>query len=85
MSGFHFNYLAQEYIFIIMRILFKIGLFAFFVTGCRNSEEQLIKQADKIHSSILTVDTHCDTPMDFSEPDFDLGVNMMKDVLTFRG
>jgi membrane dipeptidase len=30
--------------------------------------------ADKIHTSILTVDTHCDTPMNFSEGDFDLGI-----------
>jgi membrane dipeptidase len=44
------------------------------LTGCRSSEEQLIAKADKIHASILTVDTHCDTPMDFSDPDFDLGV-----------
>lgn len=44
------------------------------LSGCRNSEERIISQADKIHSSILTVDTHCDTPMEFSDPSFDLGV-----------
>ena len=44
------------------------------VAGCGNKEEQLIKKANKIHASILTVDTHCDTPMDFSRSDFDLGV-----------
>jgi membrane dipeptidase len=44
------------------------------MTGCRSSEEKLIRMADKIHSSILTVDTHCDTPMEFSTPGFDLGV-----------
>lgn len=43
------------------------------MAGCSNTEEQLIKKADKIHASILTVDTHCDTPMSFSDPDFDLG------------
>jgi len=58
-----------------MKIFINILLVAFFLTGCRNSEEQLIKQADKIHASILTVDTHCDTPMEFSDPAFDLGVN----------
>jgi len=42
--------------------------------SCRSNEEQLILKADKIHASILTVDTHCDTPMDFSDPYFDLGV-----------
>lgn len=44
------------------------------VAGCGNKEERLIKRANNIHASILTVDTHCDTPMDFSRPDFDLGV-----------
>ena len=58
-----------------MKIFINILLVAFFLTGCGNSEERLIKQADKIHASILTVDTHCDTPMEFSDPAFDLGVN----------
>jgi membrane dipeptidase len=44
------------------------------LVSCRSSEEKLVSQADKIHSSILTVDTHCDTPMEFSDPTFDLGV-----------
>jgi membrane dipeptidase len=44
------------------------------LTGCNNTEEQLIKCAGKIHASILTVDTHCDTPMGFSDSTFDLGV-----------
>ena len=57
-----------------MRIFINILLVAFFLTGCGNKEEQLIKRADKIHASILTVDTHCDTPMEFSDPAFDLGV-----------
>ena len=55
--------------------LFINFLFAgFILAGCRNTEEQLVKKADKIHASILTVDTHCDTPMEFSDPTFDLGV-----------
>jgi membrane dipeptidase len=51
------------------------GLFTLLlVAGCGNKEEQLIKRANKIHASILTVDTHCDTPMDFVRSDFDLGI-----------
>ena len=42
--------------------------------GCGNTEQQLVRKADKIHASILTVDTHCDTPMEFTDPGFDLGV-----------
>ena len=42
--------------------------------GCGNSEEKIFSQAEKIQSSVLTVDTHCDTPMEFTDPTFDLGV-----------
>jgi membrane dipeptidase len=57
-----------------MKIFLNILLIIFLLTGCSNSEERLIKRADKIQMSILTVDTHCDTPMEFSEGSFDLGV-----------
>jgi membrane dipeptidase len=57
-----------------MKIFINILLVTFFLAGCRNSEEKLIKRADKIHASILTVDTHCDTPMEFSDTTFDMGV-----------
>jgi membrane dipeptidase len=56
-----------------MKIFMNIILAAFFLTGCGNSEEKLIKRANKIHASILTIDTHCNTPMEFSDPAFDLG------------
>lgn len=53
-------------------------VFAIFVilaaTACGTKEEQLVRKADKIHASYLTVDTHCDTPLDFYRQDFDLGV-----------
>ncbi|HEX2967892.1 MAG TPA: dipeptidase [Bacteroidales bacterium] len=55
------------------KILF-LPVVLFFLSSCSSPEEQLIKKADRIHSSILTVDTHCDTPMSFEESDFDLGV-----------
>jgi membrane dipeptidase len=54
-------------------IIFASVLFVL-TAGCRNKEEQLIDKANKIHASVLTVDTHCDTPMDFFRSDFDLGV-----------
>jgi membrane dipeptidase len=57
-----------------MKIVINISLTILLCVGCRTTEEQLIKQADKIHASILTVDTHCDTPMEFSDTTFDLGV-----------
>lgn len=57
-----------------MKICIIILNFLFLLSGCSNTEERLIKQAEKIHSSILTVDTHCDTPMEFESGNFDLGV-----------
>jgi len=57
-----------------MKLLINLLLVSLFLEGCGNSEEQLVKRADKIHASILTVDTHCDTPMEFSDPGFDLGL-----------
>jgi membrane dipeptidase len=70
---FHFNYLASEKIK-RMKVLCNIFIGLILLAGCSSSDEQLIKKADRIHASILTVDTHCDTPMDFSDPNFDLGV-----------
>jgi membrane dipeptidase len=57
-----------------MKVLISIALAVALLAGCKSSEEQLIKNADKIHASILTVDTHCDTPMEFTDGTFDLGV-----------
>ncbi|HKK43816.1 MAG TPA: dipeptidase [Bacteroidales bacterium] len=56
-----------------MRVFLSISLLALFLFGCHSEEEKLVRKADKIHESILTVDTHCDTPMEFSDPKFDLG------------
>jgi membrane dipeptidase len=51
--------------------------------GCTNSEDQLIRRANKIHNDILTVDTHCDTPMNLVESDFDLGEKHDKGCVDF--
>jgi membrane dipeptidase len=56
-----------------MKIFLSISLVIILFTGCGNSEERLRKRADKIHESILTVDTHCDTPMEFTDSTFNLG------------
>jgi len=57
-----------------MKIFISILFVGLVLTGCSNTEEQLIRRADKIHASILTIDTHCDTPMEFSDSTFDLGL-----------
>lgn len=57
-----------------MKSLF-CGIFILLLSvGCGNTEDHLLKTADRIHASVLTVDTHCDTPMGFTVPGFDLGV-----------
>lgn len=53
------------------------GLFIivlFFGTSCADEETRITKKVDRLHKSILTVDTHCDTPMRLMRSDFDLGV-----------
>lgn len=57
-----------------MKLFINLFLAALILSGCGSTEEKIIRQADKIHSTILTVDTHCDTPMEFTDPSFDLGV-----------
>ena len=56
-----------------MKLLSVLLSFLLFYS-CTSHENQLIKSADKIHKTILTIDTHCDTPMEFSRTDFDMGV-----------
>lgn len=57
-----------------MKKLLFIPAIIFLMQGCAGTEEKLVKKADRIHSVILTVDTHCDTPMNFEEDStYDLG------------
>jgi len=56
-----------------MKKLVGFSLILLMMTACGNEEERLAKRAEKIHMNILTVDTHCDTPMNMVRSDFDLG------------
>lgn len=53
------------------------------VSGCLNNGENLKRQAEKIHKNYLTVDTHCDTPMNLEETGYDLGVRHDKGCVDF--
>jgi membrane dipeptidase len=57
-----------------MKIFFFSAIMVFIAAACGITDEQLQKRADRIHADILTVDTHCDTPMELYRSDFDLGV-----------
>lgn len=43
------------------------------LAGCGNNVKEVARVADNIHRRVLTVDTHCDTPMEMVETGFDLG------------
>ena len=70
----HFNYLATKINITNMKSPIILLLLTSILAGCGNSEKKLIKKADRIQASILTVDTHCDTPMEFADPCFDMGI-----------
>jgi membrane dipeptidase len=56
-----------------MKVNWVLALVLIFLAGCGSSGDQLGRRADRIHASIMTIDTHCDTPMRFAKGNFDLG------------
>jgi len=57
-----------------MKKLLFFSLMLLIIPACMNDEEHLVRQAENIQAAVLTVDTHCDTPMDMVRSGFDLGV-----------
>jgi membrane dipeptidase len=50
------------------------GLLAIvFTAGCATETEKTEQRIEKLHKSILTVDTHCDTPIRLMRSDYSLG------------
>jgi membrane dipeptidase len=43
------------------------------LAGCGDDVKEMARVADNIHRRVLTIDTHCDTPMGMVEMGFDLG------------
>ena len=58
-----------------MKKIISLFISVLILYACSSGEEQLAKKADKIHQKYLTVDTHCDTPIDIMNSAFDLGVS----------
>ena len=77
LSGFlicHFIYIARvNNLISMMNNIFFLCIIIWFLPACSDKNEQLMKQAERIHAKTLTVDTHCDTPMDMVRSDFNLG------------
>lgn len=57
-----------------MKKFFFFAILSIFLSSCKSNSDRLLKQAERLHGKILTVDTHCDTPMDMASDGFDLGV-----------
>ncbi len=51
--------------------------------ACTDNASRLVSQAEKIHEKTLTVDTHCDTPINIARSDFDLGMKHAEGCIDF--
>lgn len=58
---------------VIMKQLTGIFLMVLIASGCGRTDERLQKIAGRIHEKIITVDSHCDTPIEMAESGFDPG------------
>jgi len=56
-----------------MKKFLSLFVIVLLLPACKNDDKKLLNRAEKIHEKVLTVDTHCDTPMDMVKSDFDLG------------
>lgn len=57
-----------------MRPVYFIFALLFLLAGCASEEARIDRKTEKLHGEILTVDTHCDTPMRLLRGGFDPGV-----------
>lgn len=57
-----------------MRTKYILITLLFVAAGCTSGEEKINRKADKLHKDILSIDTHCDTPMRLYRGGFDLGL-----------
>lgn len=53
------------------------------VVSCTPSEEKISQKADRLHKDMISVDTHCDTPMRLFRGNFDLGVRNEQGCIDF--
>lgn len=66
-----------------MKVFILLATILGLTTGCLSEEEKISHRADKLHKHMLTVDTHCDTPMRLTRTGFDLGINNEKGCVDF--
>lgn len=51
--------------------------------ACTDNAARLLIQAENIHEKTLTVDTHCDTPINIARSGFDLGIRHAEGCIDF--
>jgi membrane dipeptidase len=66
-----------------MRVIALAFIAVAIMAGCTTEEERTDRRADKLHMNMLTVDTHCDTPMRLARSGFDLGSKNEKGCVDF--
>jgi len=57
----------------LLKMFVLVMLFVLLVCTDTQTKEDIIAKAKAIHTRVLTVDTHCDTPMRMVESDWDVG------------
>ncbi len=75
--------LAQSTKLNMIRIKYFLIILFFVAAACASSDDKISRKADKLHSTMLSVDTHCDTPMRIYRGGFDLGVRNEKGCVDF--
>jgi membrane dipeptidase len=67
----------------VMRTRYFIVFLCLLGISCTTSEEKISRKAERIHDVILSVDTHCDTPMRLVRGGFNPGVRNEKGCIDF--
>ncbi|MFZ2338875.1 MAG: dipeptidase [Bacteroidales bacterium] len=66
-----------------MNRVIRFTLLLILFPACTENTSRLVSLADQIHAKTLTVDTHCDTPMNIARSDFDLGIRHTEGCIDF--
>lgn len=80
--GFAYNYLCTI-TESTMRSFLATAIALMLIAGCASDNEKAARKADKLHKSMITIDTHCDTPMRLMHSGYDLGQNNEKGCVDF--
>ncbi len=66
-----------------MKFSYSLLVAVFILAGCASDEARIDRKTDRLHMNMLTVDTHCDTPMRLARSGFDPGKENEKGCVDF--